>query len=142
MKKYFGVLIALLPFISGTYKTLSNWSTAELVGYNTFSLLLIGFGIYYFLKHREAPKPIDLAQYDLAVFKASAYLDELRKDSGANPTVKQVATNEIGNLVDLCRKNRGKGWKNQKEVDEIAANLTELVENNKKLVLESKNINI
>ncbi len=142
MKKYSGVFIALLPFISGTYKTLGDWSSAELVGYNTSSLLLIGFGIYYFLKHQSKPQPVDLAQYDLAVFKASAFIKELSEDTKENMTVKRVAINEIGNLVDLCHKNRSKRWKSQKEVDEVASDLIKLVEDNKKLIKEAQNINI
>lgn len=143
MKKYFGVLIALLPFISGTYKNLDNWSSAEAVGYNAFSLALIGFGIYYFAKHwSEKKESLELSHYDLAVFKASAYIKELSEDTKENATMKRVAINEIGNLVDLFRKNRSKSWKNQKEVDEVTKSLNDLVESNKELVKHSRDLGI
>lgn len=143
MKKYYGVIIALLPFITGTYKSLGNWSSSEAVGYNVFNLALIGFGIYYFAKHwSEKKESLELAQYDIAVFKASAYIKELSEDTKENATVKRVAINEIGNLVDLFRKNRSKSWKSQKEINEVTESLNDLVESNKELVKQSRNLNI
>jgi hypothetical protein len=59
-----------------------------------------------------------------------------------NATVKQVAINEIGNLVDLFRKNRSKSWKSQKEINEVTESLNDLVESNKELVKQSRNLNI
>lgn len=143
MKKYLGVLIALLPFISGRYKKLYNWSNAEAVDYNAFSLAMIIFGIYYFAKYwSEKTELIQLSHYDLAVFKASAYIKELSEDTKENATAKRVAINEIGNLVELFQKNRSKRWKNQKEVDEVTESLNGLVESNKELVVQARNINI
>jgi hypothetical protein len=69
-------------------------------------------------------------------------LDELRKDSKENATVSQVALNEISNLVDLCYKNQNKRWKSQKEVDEVAFDLTTLVEDNKKFIKEAQGVNV
>jgi hypothetical protein len=50
MKKYYGVIIALIPFITGSYKSLRDWSTAEMVGYNTFSVILFALGIFLTIK--------------------------------------------------------------------------------------------
>lgn len=49
-KKFYGILIVLLPFITGTYKNLVNWSNSEAIGYNVFTLLLIFGGIYLIFK--------------------------------------------------------------------------------------------
>ncbi len=143
MKKYYGVLIALLPFITGTYKSLGNWSSSEAVGYNVFNLALIGFGIYYFLKHKtHQPTSFDLSHYDLAVFKASAYVKELSEDTIENATVKRVAINEITKFIELFREKRGKQWKSQKEIEEVTGSLNDLVESNKELVKQSRNLDI
>ncbi len=143
MKKYTGVLIALLPFITGTYKSLDNWSSSEAVGYNVFNLALIGFGIYYFLKHRTCkPTSFDLSHYDLAVFKASAYVKELSEDTVENATVKRVAINEITKFIELFREKRGKQWKSQKEIDEVTQSLNEFVEGNKETIKAARGINI
>jgi hypothetical protein len=50
MKKYYGVLIALIPFITGSYKSLGDWSTSEMIGYNMFSVVLIVLGIFLLIK--------------------------------------------------------------------------------------------
>lgn len=143
MKKYYGVLIALLPFITGTYKSFGSWSSSEAVGYNVFNLALIGFGIYYFLKHRTRKlASFDLSHYDLAVFKASAYVKELSEDTIENATVKRVAINEITKFIELFREKRGKQWKSQKEIDEVTQSLNEFVEGNKETIKAARGINI
>lgn len=143
MKKYYGVLIALLPFITGTYKSLGNWSSSEAFGYNIFNLALIGFGIYYLVKHwSRKVETLDLSHYDIAVFKASAYVDELSKDTQENETVKRVAINEITKFIELFREKRGKKWKSQKEIDEVTQSLNEFVEGNKETLKAARGINI
>jgi multisubunit Na+/H+ antiporter MnhB subunit len=50
MKKYYGILIALLPFVTGSYVYLTDWSNSEAIGYNAFSVALIGLGAYLTIK--------------------------------------------------------------------------------------------
>lgn len=130
MKKYIGVLIALVPFFTGAYKNLNNWSDAELVGYNVFNLLLIFFGVYYFKKHHSKRKELDFTKYDIAVSKATLYLHSLKKEDGIE---KMTSFNEIKGILDLCRKNQGK-WKSQQKVDEIASDLNAFIEDDKEFI--------
>lgn len=51
MKKYYGILIAIIPFITGSYTKLSDWSTSEMVGYNIFNVGLIVFGLYLVVRN-------------------------------------------------------------------------------------------
>jgi len=57
MKKYYGILIALLPFVTGSYVHLTDWSSSEAIGYNVFNVALIGFGAYLTIKAFRTNKP-------------------------------------------------------------------------------------
>ena len=143
MKKYYGVLIALIPFITGSYKSLGDWSTSEMAGYNTFSLALIGFGVYFFIKHKNKKREdIDLAQYDIAVFKIKDRIDELWKNTDPNTTVKQVSIKQLTHFYDLCTRKRNQNWKSQKRVDDVVEGINEYLKSDKDLGEASKNINI
>ena len=45
-----GIVMILLPIISGTIKNLGSWGSAELVGYNAFVLAMIFGGAYLIYK--------------------------------------------------------------------------------------------
>lgn len=130
-KRYYGILIIAIPFVTGMYKNLGNWSDAERVGYNIFTLGIIVFGIYYFRKHRKKSQ-VDLSQFDLALSKATIYHNSL-KDDIENNAAKQASYNEIKDILDLCHKNRKK-WKSQQKVDEITADLNAFVEGDSKFI--------
>ena len=56
-KMAFGVVLIILAIIGGGLKYLLYWGSAELVGRNIFTLLLVGGGIYLINKGRKAKKP-------------------------------------------------------------------------------------
>lgn len=143
MKKYYGVLIALIPFITGSYKSFSNWSTSEMAGYNVFNLALVGFGIYYFFKHRVTKTELfDLSKYDVAVFQIQDRIKVLSNSTDPNVTVRQVSINELSRFVDTLREKRNQNWKSQKRVDEVVQSIHDLLKSDKDLAEASKNIHI
>jgi hypothetical protein len=143
MKKYYGVLIALIPFITGSYKSFGNWSTSEMTGYNVFNLALVGFGIYYFFKHRVTKTELfDLSKYDVAVFQIQDRIKVLTNSTDPNVTVRQVSINELSRFVDTLREKRNQNWKSQKRIDEVVQSIHDLLKSDKDLSEMSKNIHI
>lgn len=143
MKKYYGVLIALIPFITGSYKSFGNWSTSEMAGYNVFNLALVGFGIYYFFKHRVTKTELfDLSKYDVAVFQIQDRIKVLTNSTDPNVTVRQVSINELSRFVDTLREKRNQNWKSQKRIDEVVQSIHDLLKSDKDLSEMSKNIHI
>jgi len=142
-KQYYGILIVVIPFITGMYKELDNWSNGEIVGYNSFTVALIIFGIYYFMKHRIKKEKVDLTEWDIAVSKATIYLKSIKESNPNDDDVtKRVVYNELKKTLDLCHKNRNKKWKNQKEVNSMTSELISFVEGNKELIEVCKDIEL
>lgn len=114
--KFYGILIALLPFISGTYKSLGDWSSSEAFGYNIFNLALIVFGLYLATKSSRKAVPVsDKDSFDTLIFNAQRMIKELEskaaerwKLSDSTDTSTTELRNELKEALKLFNEARTK----------------------------------